>query len=133
MSEENYKIGKYKRVLFYSVMFALLLAFLLGQHIYPSERDNVDEESLAYTGTFYLEKPDGSEEEITVPGQYDVPVRETMVIRTQLPQDYDESDLAFRASMENFEKYYNTYGKNDFLPSMSIRRCYTGKIKYKAF
>ena len=44
--EENYKIGKYKRVLFYSVMFALLLAFLLGQHIYPSERDNVDEENL---------------------------------------------------------------------------------------
>lgn len=105
LTEENYKIEKYKRVLFYGVMFALLIAFLLGQHIYPNERDKVDEEGLAYIGTFYLEKPDGSEEEISVPGRYDVPAGETMVLRTQLPQDYDESNLAFRASMENVRIY----------------------------
>lgn len=68
MTEEKYTIHKYKRILFYVVILVLLAAFFLGQSIYPSEREPVTEESITYTGTFYRELPDGTEEEIRVPG-----------------------------------------------------------------
>ena len=53
LTEEKYTIRKYKRILFYVVICVLLAAFLLGQYIYPSEREPVTEESITYTGTFY--------------------------------------------------------------------------------
>ena len=52
-TEAKYTIQKYKRILFYVVICVLLAAFLLGQYIYPSEREPVTEESITYTGTFY--------------------------------------------------------------------------------
>lgn len=96
---------KYERVLFYAVIFVLLAAFLLGQHFYPNEREEHSEENIIYQGTFYWEKADGREEEISVPGSYEVPVGEKMVIRTILPQDYREPAIALRASMENVNIY----------------------------
>ena len=83
------------------VMVILLLVFLLGQRIYPSERETVTEESITYTGTFFWEKADGTEEEIRIPGKYDVPAGELLVIRAVLPEDYNENTIAIRASIEN--------------------------------
>ena len=101
MTEEKYTINRYKRILFYMVMVILLLVFLLGQRIYPSERETVTEESITYTGTFFWEKADGTEEEIRIPGKYDVPAGELLVIRSVLPEDYNENTIAIRASIEN--------------------------------
>ena len=101
MTEEKYTIHKYKRILFYVVILVLLAAFFLGQSIYPSEREPVTEESITYAGTFYRELPDGTEEEIRVPDRYDVPAGELLVIRSVLPQDYNENTIAIRSSMEN--------------------------------
>lgn len=101
MTEEKYTINRYKRILFYMVMVMLLLVFLLGQRIYPSERETVTEESITYTGTFFWEKADGTEEEIRIPGKYDVPAGELLVIRSVLPEDYNENTIAIRASIEN--------------------------------
>ena len=64
LTEAKYTIQKYKRILFYMVICVLLAAFLLGQYIYPSEREPVTEESITYTGTFYRVLADGTEEEI---------------------------------------------------------------------
>lgn len=83
------------------VMVMLLLAFLLGQCICPSERETVTEESITYTGAFFWEKADGTEEEIRIPGRYDVPAGEFLVIRSVLPEDYNENTIAIRASLEN--------------------------------
>ena len=83
------------------VMVMLLFLFLLGQRIYPSEREKVTEESITYTGTFFWEKADGTEEEIRIPGKYDVPAGELLVIRSVLPEDYNENTIAIRASIEN--------------------------------
>lgn len=105
MTEENYTIQKYKRILFYAVMFMLFVAFILGQFLYPGEREEQKEESIVYKGTFFWEKADGSEEEIHIPGKYEVPAGETMVIRTVLPQDYKEDTIAIRSSMENVHIY----------------------------
>ena len=63
------------------VILVLLAAFLLGQSIYPSERETVTEESITYTGTFYRVLADGTQEEIPVPGRCDVPAGELLGIR----------------------------------------------------
>ena len=67
--------------LFYVVICVLLAAFLLGQYIYPSERETVTEESITFTGTFYRVLADGTEQEIQVPGRGDVPAGELLEIR----------------------------------------------------
>ena len=105
MTEEKYTIRKYKRILFYVVILVLLAAFLLGQSIYPSERETVTEESITYTGTFYRVLADGTKEEIPVPGKCDVPAGEPLVIRSVLPQDYHENTIAIRSSLENVRIY----------------------------
>ena len=87
------------------VICVLLAAFLLGQYIYPSEREPVTEESITYTGTFYRVLADGTKEEIPVPGKCDVPAGEPMVIRSVLPQDYHENTIAIRSSLENVRIY----------------------------
>ena len=105
MTEEKYTIRKYKRILFYVVICVLLAAFLLGQYIYPSEREPVTEESITYTGTFYRVLADGTEEELRIPGRCDVPAGELLVIRSVLPQDYKENTIAIRSSLENVRIY----------------------------
>ena len=105
MTEEKYTIQKYKRILFYVVILVLLAAFFLGQRIYPGERKTVTEESITYTGTFYRELADGTEEEIPVPGRCEVPAGEPLVIRSVLPQDYNENTIAIRSSLENVRIY----------------------------
>lgn len=105
MTEEKYTIRKYKRILFYVVILVLLAAFVLGQRIYPSERDTVTEESITFTGTFYRVLADGTEQEIQVPGKCDVPAGELLVIRSVLPQDYKENTIAIRSSLENVRIY----------------------------
>lgn len=105
LTEEKYTIRKYKRILFYVVILVLLAAFVLGQRIYPSERDTVTEESITFTGTFYRVLADGTEEEIPVPGKCDVPAGELLVIRSVLPQDYKENTIAIRSSLENVRIY----------------------------
>ena len=105
MTEEKYTIRKYKRILFYVVILVLLAAFVLGQRIYPSERDTVTEESITFTGTFYRVLADGTEEEIPVPGKCDVPAGELLVIRSVLPQDYKDNTIAIRSSLENVRIY----------------------------
>ena len=105
LTEEKYTIRKYKRILFYVVICVLLAAFLLGQYIYPSERDTVTEESITFTGTFYRVLADGTEQEIQVPGRCDVPAGELLVKRSVLPQDYKENTIAIRSSLENVRIY----------------------------
>ena len=105
LTEEKYTIRKYKRILLNVVICVLLAAFLLGQSIYPSEREPVTEESITYTGTFYRVLADGTKEEIPVPGKCDVPAGEPLVIRSVLPQDYHENTIAIRSSLENVRIY----------------------------
>ena len=63
--------------------------------------------SLLYPGTFTWEKPDGTTEEITVPGSYDVPAGEIMVITSTLPADFDASSIAIRSSLQDVNIYIN--------------------------
>lgn len=84
------------RIFFYILMFAILGWFTYMQFFGADERRlNVNSDSMIYTGTFTWEKSDGTSEEITVPGRYDLPVGETMVLTTRLPEDYHENTMPF--------------------------------------
>lgn len=100
--KEMYAPGRISRILFYTVMAVILVAFVAAEIIYPSERmENSQEKNLIYNGTFTWEKADGSHEAIAVPGQYEVPAGETMVIVTTLPEAYDGTAIAIRSSLQS--------------------------------
>ena len=80
--------ARVSRIFFYILMFAILGWFTYMQFFGADERRlNVNSDSMIYTGTFTWEKSDGTSEEITVPGRYDLPVGETMVLTTRLPEE----------------------------------------------
>ena len=96
------------RIFFYILMFAILGWFTYMQFFGADERRlNVNSDSMVYTGTFTWEKSDGTSEEITVPGRYDLPVGETMVLTTRLPEDYHENTMAIRSSLQDVKFYIN--------------------------
>lgn len=101
MAKENYMINRKKRILFYLLMVIILCWFVALQFFGTNEREiQVIEGNILYQGTFIWEKPDGSSETIEVPGRYELPAKETMVLVTQLPDDYDEKSLAIRSSLQ---------------------------------
>ena len=72
----------------------------------PTEHNNSKtEEALLYQGEFVWEKTDGSREMIEVPGKYEVPAKTTMTIITQLSENYTESMLAIRSSLQSVRFY----------------------------
>lgn len=94
--------ARVSRIFFYILMFAILGWFTYMQFFGADERRlNVNSDSMIYTGTFTWEKSDGTSEEITVPGRYDLPVGETMVLTTRLPEDYHENTMAIRSSLQS--------------------------------
>lgn len=105
-AQDNYEIDKKRTLPFYILMFAILIGFLIATFAVPSERDkNSLPKNIIYQGTFTWEKSDGTKEIITVPGDYNLPAKETMIITTQLPSDYEESNLAIRSSLQNVRFY----------------------------
>lgn len=61
--------------------------------------------SVFYSGTFTWKKSDGTTQKISVPGTYNVPAGETMVITTILPKDFDASTIAIRSSLQDVNFY----------------------------
>ena len=82
------------------VLCALIVGIL--QFFGPGKySDRISKSQIIYQGDFVWQKSDGSSEAIQVPGKYKVPARETMTIVTQLPDDYAESTLAIRSSLQS--------------------------------
>ena len=102
ITKDNFRISRKNTTLLYLIMAAILLGFLMIQFLVPSERGITDDEThITYPGIFYWEKEDGSREKIAVPGRYDVAAKETMVISTVLPADFDKTALAIRGSLQD--------------------------------
>lgn len=100
------RVEKRIQLTFYILMFLIIAAFIVGESVYPSERTKMSlDANIRYTGTFTWEKADGSSEVIQVPGQYDVPAGETMVLTTVLPEDYNANAIGLRSSLQDV-KYY---------------------------
>lgn len=61
--------------------------------------------SIIYNGTFTWKKSDGTKQNISVPGRYKVPAKQTMIITTTLPDDYNENVIAIRSSLQDVRFY----------------------------
>ena len=106
MAEERYRINKKMKRIFYILMIAVFVWFAGAQIFGANERDGSSSESaLIYQGGFVWEKPDGTREQITVPGTYAVAAGETMVLTSQLPEDYREQSLMIRSSLQDVRFY----------------------------
>ena len=94
------------RYIFYILMLAILGWFLFMQLFGPDERaSDSSHSSILFPDTFTWEKPDGTTEEISIPGQYDVPAGEPMVITTIFPDNYKNSSIAIRSSLQDVSIY----------------------------
>lgn len=106
LTKEGYTVNRIKRHLFYILMVVSLGSVCVLQFFGPTEHNNSKtEEALLYQGEFVWEKTDGSREMIEVPGKYEVPAKTTMTIITQLPENYTESMLAIRSSLQSVRFY----------------------------
>lgn len=106
MTKEKSPARQGPRYIFYFLMLAILGWFIFMQFFGADERTvSENSPSLLYPGTFTWEKSDGTTEEITVPGSYDVPAGETMVITSTLPADFDASSIAIRSSLQDVNIY----------------------------
>ena len=106
MTKEGYTVNRIKRHLFYILMVVSLGSVCVLQFFGPTEHNNSKtEDALLYQGEFVWEKTDGSREMIEVPGKYEVPAKTTMTIITQLPENYTESMLAIRSSLQSVRFY----------------------------
>ena len=111
----EYSVNKYIRVIFYAVIAVIFVGFVCAENWYPSERDEgTDRGSLIYEGTLIWEKPDGTREEITAPGDYEVEAGQTMVVTTILPSDYAETAIEIRASQQSVRIYIDGELRNQY-------------------
>ena len=103
---EMYANGRIPRIIFYIAMIAILVVFIAAEIVYPSERaETSQEKNLIYHGTFVWEKEDGTQEKIAVPGKYEVPAGETMTIVTMFPNNYKDTSIAIRSSLQSVRFY----------------------------
>lgn len=93
--------------IFYVLMICILGFFLFMQFFGANEQksEHYSIDSIIYPGTFVWEKEDGTYEEIAIPGVYDVLPGKTMVISTILPDDYTDTTIAIRSSLQDIQFY----------------------------
>ena len=86
---------------------AAIFGWFLFMELFGPDEQSANRTSTAalYSGTFVWEKADGTSEEIKVPGKYQVPAGETMVLTTTLPDNYDETAFAIRSSLQDVKFY----------------------------
>lgn len=102
LTKESYAGNRKKRFLFYGLMILCAFIVVILQFFGPGKySERISKSQILYQGDFVWQKSDGSSEAIQVPGKYKVPARETMTIVTQLPDDYAESTLAIRSSLQS--------------------------------
>mgnify|MGYP000007798949 FL=1 len=104
MKEKTETFNQGKRYFFYILMFAILGWFIFMQIFGANERSSdTSAASVIYSGTVTWQKPDGTTQEISVPGTYKVPVGDTMVLTIQLPDDLTDTCFAIRSSLQDVD------------------------------
>ena len=106
MIRNTYKTNKKISKLFYIIM-TIIIVWFIGMQIFGPNEHVFDQSghSIVYHGAFTWEKSDGTKQKISVPGRYKVPVKQTMVITTTLPDDYNENMIAIRSSLQDVRFY----------------------------
>lgn len=101
-----YKTNKNISRLFYILMMIIFVWFIGIQILGPDEQFfDQSGHSIIYNGIFTWKKSDGTKQNISVPGRYKVPAKQTMIITTTLPDDYNENVIAIRSSLQDVRFY----------------------------
>lgn len=101
-----YKTNKNISRLFYILMMIIFVWFIGIQILGPDEQFfDQSGHSIIYNGTFTWKKSDGTKQNISIPGRYKVPAKQTMIITTTLPDDYNENVIAIRSSLQDVRFY----------------------------
>ena len=104
--KQSYKTNKNISRLFYILMMIIFVWFIGIQILGPDEQFfDQSGHSIIYNGTFTWKKSDGTKQNISVPGRYKVPAKQTMIITTTLPDDYNENVIAIRSSLQDVRFY----------------------------
>lgn len=106
MIKQSYKTNKNISRLFY-ILIAIIFVWFIGMQILGPDEQFFDQSghSIIYNGTFTWKKSDGTKQNISVPGRYKVPAKQTMIIATTLPDDYNENVIAIRSSLQDVRFY----------------------------
>ena len=97
-----YKTNKNISRLFYILMMIIFVWFIGIQILGPDEQFfDQSGHSIIYNGTFTWKKSDGTKQNISVPGRYKVPAKQTMIITTTLPDDYNENVISTVNRIDN--------------------------------
>lgn len=96
-------------------MIAILGWFVFMQLFGANEQNHdVQSHSVVYTQSFYWEKEDGSKQKINLPGKYEVKPGHTMIISTTLPEDYNETSIAIRSSLQDVKFYVDNTLRTEY-------------------
>ena len=86
----------------------IIFVWFIGIQILGPDEQFFDQSghSIIYNGTFTWKKSDGTKTKtFSVPGRYKVPAKQTMIITTTLPDDYNENVIAIRSSLQDVRFY----------------------------
>ena len=115
-----YKTNKNISRLFYILMMIIFVWFIGIQILGPDEQFfDQSGHSIIYNGTFTWKKSDGSKQNISVPGRYKVPAKQTMIITTTLPDDYNENVIAIRSSLQDVRFYIDGKLRKEYNANLS--------------
>lgn len=111
-----YKTNKNISRLFYILMMIIFVWFIGIQILGPDEQFfDQSGHSIIYNGTFTWKKSDGTKQNISVPGRYKVPAKQTMIITTTLPDDYNENVIAIRSSLQDVRFYIDGKLRKEYM------------------
>ena len=124
-----YKTNKNISRLFYILMMIIFVWFIGIQILGPDEQFfDQSGHSIIYNGTFTWKKSDGTKQNISVPGRYKVPAKQTMIITTTLPDDYNENVIAIRSSLQDVRFYIDGKLRKEY-NAKSLQRDTTDRQK----
>lgn len=100
------KYIKAVKVFFGIMAFVVLGSFVLGELIFPDERDNISTECKIFETDWYHVLEDGRREKVEVPGKVPAEFGEVVTIETTLPQELVNREcLCFRVVWQDVEIY----------------------------
>lgn len=103
---KGYFLDTIIRILFFIVFVGVLLGFIIGQVIFPSEQNPKDYTYSTFNEDWYIVPFTGEKIPFELPGTCDIPEGETVILEKILPDTIQTNSwLCFRTSRQDMEIY----------------------------
>ncbi len=105
MQERKNRIMTTLQWILWSLMVVVILYFILGEIFMPHENMYMEGQCNTFNDGWVWVKPDGEKQEIEIPGGYDVPSGDTMVIQKELSRGLEDTWVCIRSSQQDMKIY----------------------------